>query len=108
MGRPRQRAGPARESHRDAALPRSLLLAARAVARPRGGADHSGRRKPDPRAGGQIARAVLIGATVLATLGALAAGAGARGGAHARAGGRAHPAAAGTHLQVTQVEYRLL
>jgi hypothetical protein len=79
------------------------------VARPRGGADHPGRGRPAARAGGQIARAVLIGAGLLATLGALAAGAGARGGAHARANGRAHAAtAASTHLQVTQVEYRLL
>jgi len=63
--------------------------------------DHPRGRRVGPRAGGQIGRAAT-----LAALAALAVAAtGAIAGSSAAAGS---PVSAGTHLQVTEVEYRLL
>ncbi len=69
------------------------------MARPRRDSDHPGRVEPRQTAGGPIVR----GASIVAAGLVLAAG------VHAGPSpARAARAAAGTHLQVTEVEYRLL
>jgi hypothetical protein len=72
------------------------------VARARRRTDHPGRGRLHPPAGGRIARTALVALATALAVAALAAVAAARPGPRARA------AAAGNHLQVTLVEYRLM
>src|ERR1035441_10641743 len=71
------------------------------MVRPRRRSDHPGSRRPGPRTGGQIGRAATVAALAALAVAATSALAG----SSAAVGS---PAIASTHLQVTEIEYRLL
>ena len=101
---PRERPRCARQPQRDRRLSRALLLAARAVARPRGGSRSSRGAAGFPRvdrSSNESARRCAAPGSAPRRLAA-----GASGAVRAAAGGRA--SCRRPHLQVTEVEYRLL